>query len=103
MVIDTMPRPTVILTAYPEPVTENVGEYRSVTIALNYALKHKLDDVQFLTDSRLVVEQVAGRSRVKAGHLRPLRDNVRDLLAQGRDYKLGWVPREFNLAGKVLE
>jgi ribonuclease HI len=77
--------------------TNNVGEYRSLLRALE-TLHEKYDINQPVTiygDSKLVVEQVNGRWRVKKPHLRPLCDRAKALL-KGLDYSLKWIPREQN-------
>ena len=93
---------------YNETVTNNVGEYRAVWFALDLALKFREQgrtDIVVMTDSQLVVGQVVGIDgkvwKCNHAHLLPLRDSVRDLL-KDTDIKLGWIPREENLAGLVL-
>ena len=94
-----------VITPYPKPVTVNVGEYRSVILALEKAIHLKLEQVLLLTDSLLVVNQVRGAWKCRKEHLLPLRDRIRELLLFGFDYEaiVRWVPREENIAGKVLE
>ena len=53
-------------------------------------------------DSKLVIEQVAGRWKVKQPHLRPLFDRVRELLAGYEDVDLGHVRRELNRDADAL-
>lgn len=91
-----------VLTLYPEPVTVNVGEYKSVLVALEWANGQRLEEVEILTDSLLVVNQVNGSWKCKKGHLLPYREKVRRLLEE-TGYTLNWISREENLAGKVLE
>ena len=97
--------PTIV--PYPEPVTVNVGEYRAVILALEEAKRLKLKQVMLMTDSQLVVNQVAGTWKCRAEHLLPYRDKVRDILLRVSfipySWNLYWIPREENLAGKVLE
>ena len=45
------------------------------------------------TDSQLVRSQALGRWRVKAEHLRPLRDEVRELLIGFASWEILHVPR----------
>jgi len=96
------------IVSYPEAVTVNVGEYRAVLLALEEANYQHLVKATILTDSLLVVNQVNGVWRCKKKHLLPYRDKVRDILLHmsfvpARKYSLNWIPREENLAGKVLE
>jgi len=53
-------------------------------------------------DSKLVIEQVAGRWKVKQAHLRPLHARVRDLLARYDAVDLGHVRRELNADADAL-
>ena len=94
--------------AYTKRVTNNVGEYRAVLWALLKVKNWKKvknwegEDAEILTDSQLVVEQVAGNWMCRKSHLLPLRDEVRRLLEE-TGATLAWVPRATNLAGLVLE
>lgn len=94
-----------IVIPYPEPVTVNVGEYKAVIIALEEALNRRLEEVEILTDSLLVVNQVRGLWKCRKKHLRPYCNWVRFLLpcVSIRGCELNWIPREENPAGKVLE
>ena len=97
-----------VVTPYAEPVTNNVGEYISVLIALRELLEREAVAPIVLTDSQLVVNQVAGQDkhghlwRKCKPHLQPYRDATRKaVFALAAD--LQWIPREENMAGKVLE
>jgi len=52
--------------------TNNVAEYRALLLALTRAQERRASEVELFSDSRLLVEQVNGRFRVKAAHLKPL-------------------------------
>ena len=91
-----------VVLLYPVPVTVNVGEYKSVILALEEAKRRKLKQVELLTDSQLVVLQVYGVWTCRAQQLLPLRDKVRELV-QDLGAVVGWITREQNLAGKELE
>lgn len=103
-----------VIIPYPEPVTVNVGEYRVVILALTAMLVSEevrdleVEELEVLTDSLLVVNQVNGKWMCKKEHLLSLRDRVWDLLLLANSFPfskctLSWIPREENLAGKVLE
>lgn len=87
---------------YPKQVTNNVGEYWAVILALKEAERLKLEQVEVLTDSMLVVNQVNGAWGCRKEHLLPLRDRIREL-AQKLQASINWVRREENLAGRALE
>ena len=60
-----------IIVPYDEPVTNNVGEYKAVILALKWAedSAHSGDlNVSILTDSLLVVNQVNGVWKCKKEH-----------------------------------
>jgi ribonuclease HI len=78
--------------------TSNEEEYRGVIAALHMCSEG--DEIR--TDSKLVVEQVAGRFKVKKPHLKILCEIAKDLLLK-KNAKLIWIGRESNLAGKVFE
>ncbi len=52
--------------------TNNVAEYRALLLALKRAEERAATDVWIASDSLLLVEQMLGRYKVKAPHLRPL-------------------------------
>lgn len=82
-----------------QKLTSNEAEYMAVITAL---ANRKSKDAEIRTDSRLVVEQVNGGWKVKEPRLKPLCQQVRDLL-DVRGAVLVWIPREENRAGKELE
>ena len=95
-----------IITPYPAPVTNNVGEYQAVILALEEAKQQEVNQVDILTDSQLVVEQIGGHWACRQEHLKVLRKRVwelvRNLDFNGVVCNINWIPREENLAGKVL-
>jgi ribonuclease HI len=58
--------------------------------------------VRVRADSKLVIEQVKGTWKVKQPHLRPLRDEVRQLLAGYDDVDLRHVVRAKNADADAL-
>ena len=87
---------------YSEPVTNNVGEYKALIFALERAKMLGAKQVEILTDSQLVVNQVNGVWACRAKHLLPFMIKAREL-AQELQAIISWIPREESLAGKVLE
>jgi probable phosphoglycerate mutase len=76
--------------------TNNVAEYRGLIAGLDDALNLGAGEVQVLMDSKLVVEQMSGRWRVKHPDLVGLHGQARSLAAQFRRISFTWVPREQN-------
>jgi ribonuclease HI len=60
--------------------TNNIAEYRALLLGIELAKKLGADEVEFVGDSKLIVEQVKGNWKVKQDHLRPLHTQVRDAL-----------------------
>jgi ribonuclease HI len=76
--------------------TNNVAEYTAALEGLRRAADLGATDVELRADSNLLIEQLAGRYRVKAAHLRPLHEAV---LGQARRFErivYRHVPREEN-------
>ena len=75
--------------------TNNVAEYRGLIAGLELAREHAPDaELEVRMDSKLVVEQMAGRWKVKHPDLRPLAIRANGLAPFGVTWT--WVPRERN-------
>jgi ribonuclease H / adenosylcobalamin/alpha-ribazole phosphatase len=75
--------------------TNNVAEYRGLIAGLELFLEHTPDAVlEVRMDSKLVVEQMAGRWKVKHPDMRPLAVQAQRLAPFGTQWT--WVPRERN-------
>jgi ribonuclease HI len=99
VVLDASSEPPTRLAAVSERIgetTNNVAEYRALIAGLEAASATPSHAVKVRGDSKLVIEQVAGRWKVKQPHLRPLCDRARDLLAGYDRVDLAHVRREFN-------
>lgn len=62
--------------------TNNVAEYTGVLKALQY-VKDKYQDerleIELYADSKLLVEQLSGRYKIKSAHLKPIADQIKML------------------------
>jgi ribonuclease HI len=56
--------------------TNNEAEYRALVAALGRAILYCKEDVEHYSDSELLVKQLKGQYRVKAGNLKPLFSKV---------------------------
>lgn len=77
-------------------VTNNVAEYRGLIAGLRAA--RELDPaatVRVRMDSKLVVEQMSGRWKVKHPDMRPLAAEAKSILPPGQ-VSYEWIPREKN-------
>ena len=101
-------KPAVVI-RYPEPVTNNTGEYMSVLHAFETLIEQGYTKALVYTDSQLVVYQTNGHDdqgrewKNCKPHLRVYRDKIRAVLDSHPTYMLQWICRELNPAGKVLE
>jgi len=82
--------------------TNNVAEYRGLIAGLELYLEHTPGaDLEVCMDSKLVVEHMSGRWKVKHPDMKPLVLRARQLAPQGTTYT--WIPREQNThADRIL-
>lgn len=76
--------------------TNNVAEYTAAREGLRKAADLGARRVHLRSDSQLLIEQLSGRYKVKAAHLRPLFAAVKAELAAFDEVRLQHVPREQN-------
>ena len=83
--------------------TNNIAEYEAVKAGLEEAITLGADAIEVRTDSRLVVQQLSGKFRVKSPHLREIKKEI-DALAEGLEVRYTWIEREKNeLADKLAK
>ena len=95
-------RPLATISEYLGVRTNNVAEYVGVVRALALALELGATEVDLLLDSKLIVEQVNGRWRVKDLKIAPLHAEVRAALGRFRRWTANHVPRAQNSAADAL-
>lgn len=76
--------------------TNNVAEYRGLIAGLDDAVKMGATEVSVLMDSKLVVEQMSGRWKVKHPDLVELHAQAQALASRFRRISYAWVPRARN-------
>jgi ribonuclease HI len=76
--------------------TNNVAEYRAAIAGLERAAELGARAVTLRSDSRLLIEQLSGRFRVKNPTLIRLHEDARTLLGRFDRVALEHVPREMN-------
>lgn len=76
--------------------TNNVAEYRALLLGIEVAKELSPDEVEFVGDSKLIVEQVKGNWKVKQDHLRPLHTKVKDALRDLPKWSIRHVKRDEN-------
>ncbi|MEU5116334.1 bifunctional RNase H/acid phosphatase [Streptomyces longwoodensis] len=103
VVIDAATGETLVERAeYLGVVTNNVAEYRGLLAGLRAA--HDLDPaatVHVRMDSKLVVEQMSGRWKIKHPDMKPLAAEAARVFPPGR-VTYEWIPREQNKAADRL-
>jgi ribonuclease HI len=82
--------------------TNNVAEYAAVVLALRRAHRLGASEVRLVLDSKLIVEQLSGRWRVRDAGLRGLFDEARQLLGGFRRWSIEHQPRAANRAADAL-
>jgi probable phosphoglycerate mutase len=83
--------------------TNNVAEYRGLIAGLEAA--SELDpqaDIDVRMDSKLVVEQMSGRWKVKHPDMRPLAAQASELVRRFPRVTFTWIPRSKNAAADRL-
>ena len=85
--------------------TNNIAEWRGALAALDWLIAHGSGHVELRMDSKLVVNQLTGRWRVKTATLEPLAAEGRRLLAalraRGVTCDVQWIPRSLNRADEI--
>ncbi|MEV5836838.1 bifunctional RNase H/acid phosphatase [Nocardia sp. NPDC052112] len=76
--------------------TNNVAEYRGLIAGLEAATELGARVVSVRMDSKLVVEQMSGRWKVKHASMIPLADRARRLVAGFDSVTFTWIPRAEN-------
>lgn len=90
--------------------TNNVAEYTAVLQALKYVsdIKGHVSGIELYADSKLVAEQLSGRFKVKAKHLKPIIERIKILAIELGGINYSYIPRSQNrladsLANQALD
>jgi broad specificity phosphatase PhoE/ribonuclease HI len=76
--------------------TNNVAEYRGLIAGLEAAAELGATSLDVRMDSKLVVEQMSGRWKIKNAALQPLAVRARDLASGIGRVRYEWIPRARN-------
>ena len=82
--------------------SNNVAEYHGLLRGLEAAVELGADDVDFYMDSRLVVEQMNGRWKIKHPDMKQLGLQAQKLMQQLGAVHLSWVRRSDNKVADAL-
>jgi ribonuclease HI len=99
---DPRARPDATISEFLGVQTNNVAEYTAVVRALALARELGAREVAMLLDSKLIVEQLTGRWRVKDAKLIPLWEEARRLLRGLDRWTATHVPRAQNSLADAL-
>ncbi|MFF1607033.1 bifunctional RNase H/acid phosphatase [Amycolatopsis sp. NPDC058278] len=77
-------------------VTNNVAEYSGLIAGLAAAAEVGASTVDVRMDSKLVVEQMSGRWKIKHPDMQPLAERAKELAAGFSRVKYEWIPRAQN-------
>jgi probable phosphoglycerate mutase len=99
---DPRARPDASISEFLGVQTNNVAEYTAVVRALALARELGAREVDLLLDSKLIVEQLAGRWRVKDAKLIPLWETARRTLRSFERWSATHVPRAQNSVADAL-
>jgi len=76
--------------------TNNVAEYLALKLTLERALELGINNVEVFMDSKLVVEQIQGRWKIKNERLREINDEIKLILTQFQIISFKHIPRNLN-------
>lgn len=104
VVIDANTKQTLaeLVYAFDKPATNNVAEYRGLIEGLRHAVNVGADTAHVFMDSKLVVEQMSGRWKIKHPDMQALALQARELAEQFNNVTYTWIPRAQNTAADKL-
>lgn len=82
-------------------ITNNQAEYMAIISALKKFLG-STDEIIIYSDSKNTVSQLNHEFAINNDQLRILARETWDLIAKFPNLKINWIPRNQNLAGKML-
>jgi ribonuclease HI len=82
--------------------TNNQAEYQAIIAALEKAVTLGAKNVILKSDSELVVKQINGLYKIKKTALRPLYQQIVQLIGSLESFSISYIPREQNAAADAL-
>lgn len=82
-------------------ITNNQAEYMAIISALK-KFSGTTDEIVIYSDSKNTVSQLNHEFAINNDQLRTLARETWDLIAKFQNLKINWIPRNQNLAGKML-
>lgn len=96
LTVETASNNPIERTKYIGEATNNVAEYEGLMLAMRTALAHGVDDIQLISDSKLVVEQVLGAWKVNDARLKIICAEAQEMATQFIKCEILHVRRELN-------
>ncbi|MDX1611297.1 MAG: ribonuclease HI family protein [Candidatus Thermoplasmatota archaeon] len=85
-----------VLSKHLGKATNNEAEYEGLLLGLSFAQQEGARRVVVRVDSQLIVRQLKGEYKVRAGNLKSLHRKASGLLSSFETSEVAWVPRERN-------
>ena len=82
--------------------TNNVAEYKGLIAGLQLCISENVTRVAVYGDSNLVIQQSAGKWKVRCDHLRPLHEDVLQCIKKIGSVQLNHVKRKYNARADAL-
>ncbi len=103
LILDTWRSPIYKHVFYNGKCTNNVAEYKAIVAALKKAAGMHAGEIDLVltSDSKLVINQLAGNYKIKSKELKLLNNEAAILLAKFHSYELLNVPRENRYISEV--
>jgi ribonuclease HI len=73
--------------------TNNAAEYRGLIYGIGYAIDSGEDSVEFIMDSKLVIEQMNGKFKVRSENLMKLHEDAKAMASSIRNVRFRHVRR----------
>jgi ribonuclease HI len=102
VLIDERGRVIAELTRFLGTATNNIAEYNGLLLGLEEAQRLGVDELEVRMDSKLVVEQMSGRWKIKHPNMKPLALKAGALYATFPKRTITHVPRDQNEIADVL-
>jgi ribonuclease HI len=102
VLIDDRGRVIAELTRFLGTATNNIAEYNGLLLGLEEAQRLGVDELEVRMDSKLVVEQMSGRWKIKHPNMKPLALKAGALYATFPKRTITHVPRDQNEIADVL-
>lgn len=83
-------------------ITNNVSEYCGAVAALTFLVKQGITSATIFGDSQLVIRQLNGSMKARAGAYLPYHRTARDLRAKLPNEQMVWIPRARNAEADAL-